>query len=134
MKRALVLLLGVLALAACKTAPDEIPEDLTQPELIQLAQESADDENWAAALAYYQAVIDRFPEDKEATVVAQYEMSLIHYRDGNLAAAEAGFEQLLGQYDFDSDELPAWPRVLAERLLEDIRAESAAAEAEAAEE
>ena len=98
--------------------------------MTQLAQESADGENWEAALAYYQAVLDRFPQDKGVTVAAQYEMAFIEYKRGNVEAAQAGFERLLGVYDFEGDALPQWPKFLAERLLEEIRAESADQDAE----
>ena len=124
MKRILLLLVVVVSLAACKTVPTEIPDDLSEAELIQLAQESADGENWEAGLAYYQAVLDRFPQDKGVTVAAQYEMAFIEYRRGNVEAAQAGFEQLLGVYDFEGYALPQWPKFLAERLLEEIQAKS----------
>ena len=123
MRRALLLLAVVVGFAACKTVPTEIPDNLSEAELIQLAQESADSENWEAALAYYQAVLDRFPQDKGVTVAAQYEIAFIEYKQGNVEAAQAGFEQLLGVYDFEGDTLPQWPKFLAERLLEEIRAE-----------
>lgn len=122
MKRFAFLLLVGLALLSCRTVPTEIPEDLTQAELVQLAQESADQENWDAALAYYQAVLDRFPQDRAATVAARYEMAFIEYKRGDLTEAQAGFEQVLGFYDFDSAGLPQWPRVLASRLLQDVLA------------
>jgi len=121
MKRALLLLAVVVSISACKTVPTEIPDDLSEAELIQLAQESADSENWEAALAYYQAVLDRFPQDKGVTVTAQYEMAFIEYKRGDVETAQAGFERLLGVYDFQGDALPQWPRILAERLLEEIR-------------
>ena len=124
MRRALLLLAVVVGFAACKTVPTEIPADLSEAELIQLAQESADSENWEAGLAYYQAVLDRFPQNKGVTAAVQYEMAFIEYKRGNLEAAQAGFERLLGLYDFEGDPLPQWPKILAERLLEEIAAES----------
>jgi outer membrane protein assembly factor BamD (BamD/ComL family) len=124
MKRVVLLLAIIVVFAACKTAPTDIPDDLSQAELIQLAQESSDSDNWDAALAYYQAVLDRFPQDQGATVTAQYEMGFIEYKRGNNAEAQAIFEQLLGLYDFQGETLPQWPRVLAERLLAEISAES----------
>ncbi len=124
MRRALLLLAVVVGFAACKTVPTEIPADLSEAELIQLAQESADSENWEAGLAYYQAVLDRFPQNKGVTAAAQYEMAFIEYKRGNLEAAQAGFERLLGLYDFEGDSLPQWPKILAERLLEEIAVES----------
>jgi len=125
MKRSLIVL-AVVALLGCQTVPTEIPDVLSQAELIQRAQESADQENWDAALAYYQAIIDRFPEDRSATATARYEMAFIEYKRGDLDAAQAGFEELLGMYDFEAETVPAWPRVLAIRLLAEIEEERAA--------
>jgi outer membrane protein assembly factor BamD (BamD/ComL family) len=122
MKRSLIVL-GVVALLGCQTVPTEIPEDLTQAELIQQAQESADQENWEAAIAYYSAIVERFPEDRAATATARYEIAFIEYKRGNLDEAESGLLELIGMYDFEAESLPAWPRVLARRVLEEIEEE-----------
>ncbi len=129
MKRSLIVL-AVAALIGCQTVPTEIPEDLTQAELIQQAQESADQENWEAALAYYTAIVDRFPQDRAATATARYEMAFIEYKRGNLDEAEAGLLELIGMYDFGAESLPAWPRVLARRVLEEIDEERNTQDAE----
>mgnify|MGYP001051782180 CR=1 FL=1 len=123
MKRIVPLAVVALALLSCQSVPTDIPEDLTQAELVQQAQESADQENWDAALAYYQAVLDRFPQDKVASVTAQYEMAFIEYKRGSTEVAEDGFQQVVAVYDFESESLPQWPRVLSERLLEKIASE-----------
>jgi len=125
MKRLSLIALAVVALAACQTVPTEIDEDLTQAELIQRAQEAADQENWEAAIAYYEAIADRFPDDRTAVATARYEIAFIEYKRGNLEAAETGFTELLAMYDFQGAQLPSWPRVLANKLLEEIRAEGA---------
>jgi outer membrane protein assembly factor BamD (BamD/ComL family) len=123
MKRFVLLFVVAAAFLSCKTVPADIPDDLSQAELVQQAQEAADQENWNAALAYYQAILDRFPQDKSATVQAQYEMAFIEYKRGNTEAAEAGFQQVIAVYDFESEGLPQWPRVLSERILAEITAE-----------
>ena len=127
MKRAAVLLAIIALFAACKSVPTEIPDDLSKAELIQLAQESADSERWDAAIAYYQAVLDRYPQDRGATVTAQYEIAFIRYKEGKTEEAQALFEQLLGLYDFEGDTLPQWPRVLAERLVAEMTADQESA-------
>ena len=133
MKTALVLLSVLLLFIACESAPPEIPEGLSQAELVQRAQESADAENWETAIAYYRAVLERFPQDRAATVAAQYEIAFIEYKRGDLDAAKSGFEQLLGFYDFEAESLPQWPRVLGEKLLSQILAEQTELEATAEE-
>ena len=133
MKPALVALAVLVLFVSCKTTPTEIPDDLSQAELVQRAQEASDSENWETSLAYYQAVLDRFPQDRAATVAAHYEMAFIEYKRGDTAAAIAGFEQMLGFYDFEVSALPQWPRVLGEKLLTKILAENAAETATAEE-
>ena len=133
MKRLGLIVLSLAALIGCQSVPEEIPSDLTQAELIQRAQEAADLENWDAAIAYYEAIVERFPQDQAGTATARYEIAFIEYKRGNLDSAEAQFYELLGMYDFEADALPAWPRVLAERILEKIEAEREAAAATEAE-
>jgi outer membrane protein assembly factor BamD len=125
MKRASVLLSIFVLFAACQSVPTEIPDDLTMSELVQLAQEAADDENNEAAIAYYQAVLERFPQDAVASTTARYEIAFLQYKNGELESARAGFEALLGLYDFDQGVLPLWPKVLAEKLIAEMDAATA---------
>ena len=123
MKRLGIVLSAVAILLACQTAPPEIPQDASQAELIQSAQEAADQEHWDAALAYYNAIVDRFPQDRAATATARYEIAFIHYRLGDLETAKAGFEQLLAMYEFEAEALPAWPQVLWKKIMSEIDAQ-----------
>lgn len=132
MKRLSLIAVTAVVLLGCQTVPTEIPEDLTQAELIQLAQEATDQENWEAAQAYYGAIVDRYPNDRVAIATARYENAFIEYRRGNYDEAEQRFEELLGMYDFESEGLPAWPRVLANRVLDEMEDERARQAEEAA--
>ncbi len=123
MQRLSLTIIVMLVLLGCQTVPTEIPEDLTRAELIQLAQEAADQENWEAARAYYEAMIERFPDDRAAVATARYEIAFVEYRRGNFATAEALFTQVIQMYDTEADALPAWPGVLSRRLLEIIETE-----------
>lgn len=116
----LTLLVAVVILGACQTVPTDIPEDLTLGELIQLAQESVDAENWNAALAYYEAILDRFPDDRAAVATARYEIGFIYFRRDDFDQARIEFAELLAMYDTDAGQIPEWPRVLANTLLDEI--------------
>ena len=118
----------LIAITACQTVPTEIPDDLTQAELIQLAQDSADQENWDAAIAYYEAIRSRFSEDLASSVVSQYEIAFIEYKRGNPDAARQGFQVLVEEYETNGAALPAWPLILAEKLLAEIDPPAATAE------
>jgi outer membrane protein assembly factor BamD len=137
-----VLAIILVLFASCKTVPEpeEIPEDLTQAELFQRAQEAVDEENWEAALVYYETFLTRFPQDHANRAAAKYEVAFIYYRRGELERAEALFEQLLQDYQDPALEgaLPQWPRILAEKILtiieeerQEIREEEGEEEAQA---
>lgn len=124
MRRLLTLLaLSVLVLLSCNTVPSEIDPDLTQAELIQRAQEAADEENFDAAIAYYQTVLDRFPDDLDAVATARYEIAFVHYKRGEMDTARAGFTELLEFYDSTDVAIMEWPRVLATTLLEEMESD-----------
>ncbi len=109
-------------LVACESAPEEIPEDLSQAEFFQRAQDEYDAERWDSAVRYYETFIERFPDAIGAHVEARYEIALITYRRGDPAGARVLFAQLLAEYDAPEALLPEWPRVLAEILVEEIDA------------
>lgn len=118
-------LAGAFALAAliagCTSVPTDIPPDLTQRELFQLAQEELDLENWEGALVYYRTVKERFPDDPEASASADYNIAFLDYKRGDYAEAQEGFIALIERYE-SADEataraLPQWPLVLSRRVL-----------------
>jgi outer membrane protein assembly factor BamD (BamD/ComL family) len=132
----LLIIAGAIAVfTACQTAPPEIPDDLEPAEYFQRAQEAVDGNRYETALAYYRAVIDRFPDDPATQVAAEYEIAFINYKMGNPERATKLFEELLARYEeADSQQLPQWPRVLASKVLERIesgeRSGAGAAEAQ----
>jgi outer membrane protein assembly factor BamD (BamD/ComL family) len=120
---AVLLLLG---LVGCQTVPNEVPEGLSQMEIFQLAQEAADNDNWDVARHYYETFLERYPEDWPNRIAARYEVAFTYYKEGELETAERMFENVLAVYeDPDARPLPAWPRVLSERLIQIIAEEQA---------
>lgn len=124
MKRVSVLIVVSLALAlfwSCRSGPVEIPEDLSQMEMFQRAQEAVDQERWDVALQYYQEFIRRFPDDRGAIMEAEYEIAFIAYKQRDYELSRSRFESILATYEADrSGVLPEWPRVLSERLIQII--------------
>jgi tetratricopeptide (TPR) repeat protein len=110
------------ALASCASEPKEIPSDLEPIEYFQKAQQAAsDDNNYDLALRYYRTFIERHPEDFQRIIEARYEIAFIHYKQGKLDQAEREFNQLLENYEGErANVLPAWPRILAQKVLEKI--------------
>jgi len=111
-----------LLVTSCQTGPPDIPEGLSQAEMFQRAQEAADSEKWETALAYYNTFLERYPDDRANGVAAQYEIAFIHYKMGRYATSEQEFNALLARYEGDqADQLPAWPRVLSEKVLKKVQ-------------
>ena len=120
MKYLALIVVCVVLLLSCQTVPTEIPDDLTQAELILDAQDAADLENWDAAIAYYSAIVERFPDDRPGYATALYEIAFIHYKQGDVEAARVGFDELLALYDTEGSVLPQWPKTLAEKIIEQM--------------
>ena len=75
---------------ACAGAPKVIPQDLSARELVQRAQEATDVYNYKAAIAYYEALNDRFGADPLYMTTSEYEIAFIAYKEGHYAAAKDG--------------------------------------------
>lgn len=110
--------LSLLILASCRTVPTDIPEGQPAPLLFQQAQEAVDNNNFGAALAYYQAVLDRFEDDLETSTIALYEIGFVHYRQNRYNEARPYFERVVERYENGQGELPQWPLVLSRRFLD----------------
>jgi outer membrane protein assembly factor BamD (BamD/ComL family) len=122
----MALLVVALFLPACQTEIPEIPEDLSQPEFFQRAQDAADENEWEVALHYYETFIERFPEDEENVVAAEYEIAFIHYKMEEYRTSRQLFEEILDKYEEDEEgRLPAWVRILSEKILDRVNEEIA---------
>ncbi len=90
-------------------------------EIFQLAQEAAENDRWDVTRLYYETYLDRFPEDWPNRIAARYEIAFTYYKEGRLDTAEVLFQSVLATYaEPEERPLPAWPRVLSERVLEKI--------------
>lgn len=114
------------AFTACATTPDSVPEDLSPREFFQRAQEAVvERSDYRTALLYYETFLERFPDDVQRGVEAEYEIAFIHYKLGEEETAEEMFRSLLSRYEGEGSEiLPQWPRILAEKLLARIEGQS----------
>lgn len=129
LNRFFLLILIAVAGASCQTGPTVIPEDLTPEELFQQAQEASSLRRYDEALEYYQAFFERFPEDLQNGIEAEYETAFLYYKKGRLEESETRFNALLKKYEGpESQLLPKWPRVLAEKVLQKIDEEKTSGE------
>lgn len=89
--------------------------------MFQRAQEASDEGRYEQALAYYEEFIRRYPDDPGAIVEAEYEIAFLAYKQDQLSDAREGFQEILSKYESaGTNALPAWPRVLSEKLLDRI--------------
>jgi outer membrane protein assembly factor BamD (BamD/ComL family) len=109
-------------LASCAGAPKSIPDTLSAQELIQRAQEASDKDNYAAATAYYQALLDRYGTDASSVCIGEYELSFIAYKQGRYEEAQKGFEKLLDRYSAPGgNDLPQAYKILAQKVLVHVK-------------
>lgn len=99
-KATLILLIAALFLfTSCQSIPKDVPEDLTKADLIQLAQDSYEEGNKAAAQYYYELIIERFGDDPTARIVAQFEIAHLHIKAGDYDEAKPMLEEIIAAYD-----------------------------------
>ncbi len=112
--------------AGCKSGPKEIQTDLTPPEYFQRAQQAViERSDYDTALAYYNIVLEQFSNDRQNGMIAKYEIAFIHYKKEDYELASEGFQEILEAYrEENTAELPPWPPVLAQKLLDKIEEET----------
>lgn len=115
-----LLLLLIMSVFACRTEMPQIPEDISQEELIQRAQEAFDSDDNELALYYYQTVIDRYGDDILSRATAEYEIAHIYFLEKRYKEAEELFKKILSYYDGeDANKLPDWIKVLSVKQLKE---------------
>jgi outer membrane protein assembly factor BamD (BamD/ComL family) len=116
------LVLGAAFLvSSCQSGPQDISPDLSPAELIQRAQEASDKNRYAAALQYYQTILDRYTGNFDLICAAEYEIAFIHYKQKKYDLARTEFNDLLARYNTPDEELlPQQFKKLAHTVLERI--------------
>jgi outer membrane protein assembly factor BamD (BamD/ComL family) len=110
-----------LAVSCASSGPVEIPGGLTTAELIQRGQEASDRNRYNVSLQYYEAVLDRFPNDIDSVIAAEYEIAFIHYKQKNYAQSKNEFILILDRYNTPDEELlPAQFKILSNIVLKKI--------------
>jgi len=114
---------ALISAAGCATAGSEIPEDLEPIGYFQQAQKiAADKGNYPLAIRYYQTFIEKYPDDLQRIVMAKYEIAFLNYKRGKYNLSMQQFDELLTYYENEgSTVLPRWPKILAEKVQENIR-------------
>jgi len=91
-RKLLLLLIPLVALTGCNSAPDTIPDDVTPAVLLQMAQASIlKDNNNDNAVYYYTEFLNRFPDETQKVVEAEYEIAFIHYKEKDYDTSKKTF-------------------------------------------
>jgi len=121
MKKLIYLLLTILIISSCTTAGLVINDSLSPAELFQMAQKASNDKKYDTAVKYYEVFINRYSDDTQKLVEAEYEIAFINFKQGNLPRAKELFTALLDRYSAGGTQvLPAWPMILSKKLLKEI--------------
>lgn len=125
MKKLTAIILTILIIASCTSAPTEIDETLNPAELFQLAQEASNNKKYDKALQYYEVFVKNHSDDIQRLVEAEYEIAFIAFKQGELDKAKILFTELLDRYSGEgASVLPAWPMILSRKLLKEIESET----------
>ena len=117
-----IFLIGLVSLAvtSCQTVKD-IPEDLTAPQLLQRGQAYADASDYKNAEACYLATIDRYGDDTNTYIEAEYELAHLYMKMKKYDKARAVLEEILEIYDYATPgSLPAAYKKLAQIDMEKL--------------
>ena len=129
--RSVVTLLLLLALMlSCKTTIDQHDTDLTPDQFFQQAIDAVDSGNYKLALSYYEGFLERYPDDLDRGIWAQYEIAFLHHKMGDDRGALELFNALLELYRTKPADVvyPTAPYVLTNRVRDNILAKIPAEE------
>jgi len=117
----ILVLFTVLTFFGCQSVPTDIPTDITEAELTKLAQAAYDNGNTKAATIYYETIIERFGNNPESFVSANFELAHLLVKEKKYNDAKPILEEILGLYTEDfSNSLPPEYKKLAQIDLEKI--------------
>ncbi|MDR0638937.1 MAG: tetratricopeptide repeat protein [Spirochaetaceae bacterium] len=113
--------LWAVIFVSCYTGPVKLSDDVTAAELIQQGQAAYEWNRHKQAVQYYEAILERFPDDIDRVCEAEYEIARIHYKQKKYGQAREEMSALRARYDTeDADILPSKFRILSEIVLAQI--------------
>jgi len=115
-------LFPLVLLGSCASAPVQIEQDLSPTQILQKAQEASDAGKYKLALRYYQLFLEKYPEERERSLWARYEIALLHHKMGDDETALNLFNELIQMYAGGGEGLPQGPWILAKKAVAKIEA------------
>ena len=122
-----LLLGGAWLLASCASSPDDLSGEITPAEYFQRAQEAKAVNDFAGAMAWYEAYRERYagnptPGQQNLLLWAEYEIAFLHHKMGDDRTAVRLLGELLERYETPeaATYAPA-PRILALRVIQELQ-------------
>ncbi len=94
-----IIISSIFLFVSCATVPEEVPYDVTESELLQLAQSAIDNSNTKAARFYFETMISRFGMNHASLVVAEFELAHLDVKEGRFADAKPVLERIISYYE-----------------------------------
>ncbi len=98
-RTSIVCVLLFTLLISCQTVPTEVAYDVTEAELLQMAQSAIDDNNPDAARFYFETMIARYGMNHASLVIAEFELAHLDVKEGNFDAAQPVLERIISYYE-----------------------------------
>ena len=111
----------IILAVSCASGPIDIPDNLSPAEMVQRAQEASDRNRYAVSLQYYDAILERFPDETAFVCAAEYEIAFINYKQKKYDISKQKFNSLLERYNTPDEELlPPQFKILSLMILASI--------------
>ena len=118
MRLTMLVLISAILFSSCVTRRMTVPDDLPPSKIIQRAQEASDRNRYRQSLRYYEVILERYPNNVDLVITAEYEIAFIHYKQKKYELSKSEFQTLLERYNkLDAEFLPPKYKILSEKVL-----------------
>jgi tetratricopeptide (TPR) repeat protein len=111
---------GIL-FVSCGTCNLVITDNMLPAEYFQKAEIASQKNCYDVAISYYQKFLEKYPNNIEKGIWAEYEIAMLYHKKGENEKALGMFKDILARYDSDtSGTLPPAPKTLTQRVITNI--------------
>ena len=102
----------IISLFSCKTI-EQIPQDKTAAQIIQMGQNYLSSGNYTSAEYCYQTALERYSDNPNILVEVKYELGNVYLKQKKYSLAYAEFSQLITLYNENPNVFPPAYKKLA---------------------
>ena len=95
----------IISLFSCKTI-EQIPQDKTAAQIIQMGQNYLSSGNYTSAEYCYQTALERYSDNPDILVEVKYELGNVYLKQKKYSLAYAEFSQLITLYNENPNVFP----------------------------